>query len=90
METLILIGVVLLLSVVLLDCVVRLIIVWNMRKRKRAVKPLDVIELPNNAQHQVRETDGNNNNNNNVGEEDNNDNNTVDDEDLENQSRSTA
>lgn len=81
MQTLILIGVVLLLSVILVDCVVRLIIVWNMRKRKRAVKPLDVIELPNNAQHRVREIDGGNtnNNNNNVGEEEgNNDNDTVD------------
>jgi hypothetical protein len=77
METLVLIGVVLLLSVLLVDCLVRLVIVWNMRKRKRAVKPLDVIEMPNNAQNQVRETDGNNNNN--VGEEENNnDNDTID------------
>ena len=44
METLILIGVILLILVLCVDCVIRVVIVWKMRKQKRAVKPLDVIE----------------------------------------------
>ena len=44
MQTLILVGIALLLAVLSIDCIVRLIIVWNMRKRKRAVKPLGVID----------------------------------------------
>ena len=44
METLILIGVILLIAVLCVDCIIRVAIVWSMRKRKRAVKPLDVVE----------------------------------------------
>lgn len=40
MDTLILIGVILLTLVLLVDCMIRLVIVWFQRKRKRSVKPL--------------------------------------------------
>jgi len=39
-----LIGFILLLVVISVDCLVRLVILWNMRKRKRAVKPLDALD----------------------------------------------
>ena len=77
MEPLILIGVVLLLSVLSIDCVVRLVIEWNIRKQKRTVKPLGFIDANAN---------NNNNNNNNNGTEEGS---TVG-EDIENQDGAAA
>ena len=46
MDVLILIGIVILVAVLFVDCLVRLAIVWNMRKRRRAVKPLGAGDAP--------------------------------------------
>ena len=57
MDSLILIGIILFVAVLSVDCVVRLVIVWNMRKRKRAVKPLGVRPIEQNDDDQVDEND---------------------------------
>ena len=49
MASLILIGVILFTSVFVIDLIVRGAIVCNMRKQKRAVKPLDVIIIEQTA-----------------------------------------
>jgi hypothetical protein len=58
MDTLVLIGIVLLLTVAMIDCFVRLVILWNMRKRKRAVKPIGMVVEIDAPPIEIVETNG--------------------------------
>ena len=64
MDSLVLIGVIILVTVVTVDCFIRIIIVCKTRKRKRAVKPLDTTgqpPLPTNNTNIARREDNDDN-----------------------------